>query len=88
MGIYIPPVGCLAFTQRLLVQEKEEFLTGSANGKGKIARVSWNRVCQPRSKGGAGVINLLAVKKDLWQLLKEMMKGGKEGNEMTLHLGI
>lgn len=31
---------------------------GGADGKRKLARVSWERVCLPKRLGGAGVVNL------------------------------
>ncbi|KAE8720605.1 hypothetical protein F3Y22_tig00018833pilonHSYRG00010 [Hibiscus syriacus] len=39
---------------------RRSFLWGYSEGKKKLARVCWRRVCLSRHKGGAGVINLQA----------------------------
>ncbi|KAL4352748.1 hypothetical protein GQ457_06G007230 [Hibiscus cannabinus] len=37
---------------------RRKFLWGCTNDKRRIAIVSWTRVCIPKAKGGAGVVNL------------------------------
>lgn len=37
---------------------RRNFLWGGEEGKKRMAKVSWKQVCRPKSKGGAGVVNI------------------------------
>ncbi|GMI67424.1 hypothetical protein HRI_000411700 [Hibiscus trionum] len=62
MSLFIIPKTVLKKIDRI----RREFLWGkSIEGKPKMARVGWGRLCLPNSKGGAGIINLDAKNKAL-----------------------
>ncbi|KAE8735796.1 hypothetical protein F3Y22_tig00000329pilonHSYRG00012 [Hibiscus syriacus] len=67
----------LSFARRVtLINSIRDFLWGRENGRRKISRVCWSRVCLPRNKGGAGAINLRAKNRALlakwgWRYLNE-----------------
>jgi hypothetical protein len=60
---------------RKLVRIQREFLWGEVEGGRKICWVKWNKVCQPKARGGLGIrdvklVNLSLLAKWRWRLLQ------------------
>jgi hypothetical protein len=69
---------------KMIVRIQMEFLWGGARGSRRICWVNWNKVCQPKSKGGLGVkdlrvFNLCPLAKWRWQLIQDEQLLWKRG---------